>query len=494
MRVHYPSGAEARAGNRARLFACAPFLALLALSATHARAQSQNPAHAARPASPATTARQTAQTPTPQPTPVPQATPQAQPIPPPSPTPTPSTSPIPPAPSAEPFVLPTDTAQEDGLSFEQLYEIAARDNLHLRAVRARHAVAEAGVRIAGERPNPELNVAYTRSEPRLNTTVTQPIEIGGQRARRVEVARNELRLSDMDVDAALRDLRHDLRVAYFNLALARNARDLGRRVVEQANRLVGIAEARFAAGDVARFEVLQARLAAARAAADLTRLENNERVALAAINQLLNRAPDAPLPLAVSLFVARPPVSTPQLIGQSLAQNVELRQAEQQIATEQSRLRLARAERIPTPSIGPGIEAIDPSLPHNYAWTMQVTVPLPVFNRGNAEVARSNALVEQLTLERDDARQRISALIGQASLRLEAARQQVDLYETRLLPDAERVRALAEEAYRAGETGLLPVIDAQRSALEIRQGYLQALFDYQSALADLEQTAGVPLR
>jgi cobalt-zinc-cadmium efflux system outer membrane protein len=285
-----------------------------------------------------------------------------------------------------------------------------------------------------------------------------------------------------------------LRVAYFNLALARNTLDLGRRIVEQSNRLVQIAEARFAAGDVAQFEVLQARLIAARAAADLTRLEGGERIAVAAANQLLNRAPDAPLPLAVSLFVIRHPVDTSQLIGQSLAQNVEVRQAEQQIVAEQSRLRLARANRIPTPSIGPGIEAIDPSLPHNYGITMQVTVPLPVFNRGNAEVAHSNALIEQLTLERDDARQRISAGIGQASLRLEAARQQVDLYETRLLPDAERVRSLAEEAYRAGETGLLPVIDAQRSALDVRQGYLQALFDYQNALADLEQTAGVPLR
>jgi cobalt-zinc-cadmium efflux system outer membrane protein len=403
-------------------------------------------------------------------------------------------SPIPPAPPAEPFVLPTVAAQAGGLTFDELYEIAARDNLHVRAVRARHAVAATGVAIAGERPNPELNVAYTRSEPRLGTTVTQPVEIGGQRARRIDVARNELRLSDLDVDAALRDLRHDLRVAYFNLALARNTSELGRRVVGQANRLVEIAEARYAAGDVAQFEVLQARLAAARAQGDLARLENNERVALSAVNQLLNRPPDSALPLAVSLFVARQPVGTAQLIGQSLAQNVELRQAEQQIVAEQSRLRLARANRIPTPSIGPGVEAVDPSLPHNYGLTMQVTVTLPVFNRGNAEVARSNALIEQLTLERDDARQRISAGIGQASLRLDAARRQVELYESRLLPDAERVRSLAEEAYRAGETGLLPVIDAQRAALEVRQGYLQALFDYQSALADLEQTAGVPLR
>jgi outer membrane protein TolC len=61
------------------------------------------------------------------------------------------------------------------------------------------------------------------------------------------------------------------------------------------------------------------------------------------------------------------------------------------------------------------------------------------------------------------------------------------------LPDAERVRQLAIEAYRIGQANLLSVIDATRNAREVRQAYLQALFDYQSALADLEQTAGVRL-
>lgn len=385
-------------------------------------------------------------------------------------------------------------ANPDGLTFERVFEFAARDNAHIRAVRARRAVAEAAVEIAGERPNPDFIAAYTRSEPRMNLSVSQPVEIGGQRARRIDVARAELRLTDLDVDAALRTLRHDLRVAYFNLALSRGTRALGQQTLDQANRLVEIAQARFAAGDIAQFEVLQARLAAARASTDLTRLENNERVALAGINQLLNRVPQASLDLSESLLAQREPVNAAALISQSLTQNVELRTAEQQIAAEQSRLRLARADRTPTPTIEPGIEAFDPSLPNNYGFKMQVTVPLPIFNRGRAEIARSNALIEQLTAERDDARQRISSEIGQASLRLEAARQQVEFYETRLLPDAENVRALAEEAYRAGQTGLLPVIDAQRSALEVRQAYLQALFDYQNALADLEQTAGVPLR
>lgn len=392
---------------------------------------------------------------------------------------------------------PTDTPAPQpaaaGLSFEQIYELAARDNLQVNAVRQRRAVAEADVLIAGQRPNPEFIAGYTRSEPRLNYSVSQPVELGGKRARRIEVARNELRLTELDVDAALRTLRRDVRAAYFNLALARNTRDTGRQAVDEAKALADLARARFEAGDIAQFEVLQADLAVARATNDLARLENAERVTRAGLNQLLNRAADAPLDLRDSLFGPPAPVATSELINRSLAQNVELRTVEQQIATEESRLRLARAQRVPDLLLEPGVESIDPSLPNNYGFKMQVTVPLPLFNRGRGELARSNALIAQLRAERDAARQRISAEIGQAALRLDYAREQLAFYETRLLPDAERVRQLANESYRAGQTSLLAVIDAARNAREVRQGYLQALFDYQAALADLEQAAGVRL-
>ena len=388
---------------------------------------------------------------------------------------------------------PVPAASPDGLSFEQVYELAARDNLHINAIRRHRAVAEAGVLIAGERPNPDLISGYTRSEPRLNVSVSQPIETAGKRGKRLAVARNELLLSELELDAALRTLRRDLRGAYFNLALTKNRLGLGRQAVAQAQVLADIAQERFDAGDIAQFEVLQAKLEVARATNELSKLENNERVALATVNQLLNRPPQAPLDLQQSLFGSRTNVSVPVLIEHSLSENVELRTAAQQIATEKSRLKLARAQRIPDLLLEPGIETIDSSLANNYGVKMQVTVSLPIFNRGRGEIARSNALIDQLTAERDDTRQRISAEIGQFALKLDSAREQVEFYETKLLPDAERVRAMAVEAYRAGQTGILPVQDAERNAREVKQAYLQALFDYQSALADLEQAAGVKL-
>jgi cobalt-zinc-cadmium efflux system outer membrane protein len=387
---------------------------------------------------------------------------------------------------------PTAPPSSDGFSFEQLYELAARDNLQVNAVRRRRAVAEAAIQIAGQRPNPDFISAYTRSEPRWQPSVSQLIELGGKRGRRIDVSRNELRLAELDLDAALRTLRHDLRVAYFNIGLARNTLVLGQQAVDQAKELADIARTRFEAGDIAQFEVLQANLAVDRATNDLARLENSERIARATLNQLLNRAPDAPLDLRDTLFVRTAPVSTSDLIGRSLASNVDLRTAEQQITTEQSRLKLARAQRVPDLTLEPGLETHDSAFSQP-GFKMQVTMPLPIFNRGSAEIKRSSAMLEQLEAERDATRQRVSSDVSRAALNLESARKQVEFYETKLLPDAERVRELANEAYRIGQTSLLSVIDATRNAREVRQAYLQALFDYQTALADLEQAAGVKM-
>jgi cobalt-zinc-cadmium efflux system outer membrane protein len=380
----------------------------------------------------------------------------------------------------------------DGLSFEQLYEIAARDNLQINAVRRRRAVAEADIRIAGQRPNPDFISAYTRAEPRWQPSLSQLVELGGKRGRRIDVARNQLLLTDLDLEAALRALRHDLRAAYFNLSLARNNYDLGQQAVTQAKELADIARERFDAGDIAQFEVLQANLGVDRARNDADRLGNSERIARATMNQLLNRAPDAPLDLRDSLFSRVGPVPTQDLIARSLSQNVELRTAEQQIATEQSRLRLARAQRVPDLTLEPGLETFDSAHSHP-GFKMQVSVPLPIFNRGRADIDKSSATVAQLQAERDAARQRIAAEIARASLNVESARKQVEFYEAKLLPDAERIRELANEAYRIGQTSLLSVIDATRNAREVRQAYLQALFDYQTAVADLEQAAGVKM-
>ena len=46
---------------------------------------------------------------------------------------------------------------------------------------------------------------------------------------------------------------------------------------------------------------------------------------------------------------------------------------------------------------------------------------------------------------------------------------------------------MAEESYRAGQTGLPALLEALRAARELRQKELAAASDYENALADLQQ-------
>src|SRR5712692_10170887 len=75
---------------------------------------------------------------------------------------------------------PSPTPSINGLTFEEIYDLAERNNLQVAAVRRRRAVAEAAILIAGERPNPNFTSAYTRSEPRWQPSVSQLIELGGK--------------------------------------------------------------------------------------------------------------------------------------------------------------------------------------------------------------------------------------------------------------------------------------------------------------------------
>ncbi len=95
----------------------------------------------------------------------------------------------------------------------------------------------------------------------------------------------------MEIAALERQVRHEVRDAYFGLAHARGATAQQADVLKLAQRLHDIAQARFQAGDIAQLEVTQADLEAARAEADLQVAQQEEKVALSDLNTLLNESP-----------------------------------------------------------------------------------------------------------------------------------------------------------------------------------------------------------
>src|SRR4051794_1640286 len=311
------------------------------------------------------------------------------------------------------------------LTFDAALAYAATRNLAVDAARQGRAIREAQIHAAGQRPNPAIGAETTRDTPHQTLSLDLPIEIGSQRRRRIEVAREELTLSDVDVQFQLRAVRRQVREQFFGLLAADERVRLGESLVEIATRVRDAAQARFDAGAVPRLEVMQADLGVARAEADLDAVRSARSAAQATRNGVLNAPPQHPLVIEGTLdaHTAVPPLDA--AIAAASTSNTDLVSLDRQIAIEAQRLELLRAQRTPVPvfTISGLFNAPGEFTP---AAAASVNVGLPIFSRNQGEIAASIATTTQLRGQREAMRRVVENGVFAAASRVEAMRRQVD--------------------------------------------------------------------
>jgi len=295
----------------------------------------------------------------------------------------------------------------------------------------------------------------------------------------------------VDDAAALQALRRRVRMAFYGLLAAEEGASLASSMHEVAVRVREVAQARFEAGAAPRLDVMQAELGLARAKAELELARSDRSSAQAEVNAVLNRPPDRPLAVVGDLAEgAVPPID--QATARAAAANPELRAAEREVAIEERRLGLLKAERIPTPVITGGVVLNAPG-EYDVGYRAGLTLAVPIFSRNQGEIAGSIARADQARTHRDALRRDVEARAFAAQARAVARRAQAVAYRDTLVPTATNIESLAEEAYRLGRSPLLVVFEAQRTLRDTRAEYLSSVLSLQSALADLEDVLGGPI-
>ncbi len=378
------------------------------------------------------------------------------------------------------------------LTLQQALDLAEKQNLDLAAARRRRAVALAGVHIARQRPNPTLSFEALRDSPHEALLFEQPLELGMKRGRRIELARQEGELTEVEISALARQLRRNTREAYYGVVLARSESERLTRVVQLAERLKDIALQRFDAGAVPHLEVIQAGLEVSRAQADLQVARQREKVSLSALNALLNEPPTTNWDLAGDTGDNIPALRLDDLIQRAYQSNPELQHLAQEQKVEQSNRELLRAERIPNLAFQFGSDFNAP--PEFRAGPRgALSLELPLFMRNQAQIEQSSATQRVLEAEVAATTRSVAARVEAGYFDLKAQQTQVELYRDQLLPVARQVESMAEESYRAGKASLLSVITAQQNVQEVERSYLESRFTLESMFAGLEETVGGPI-
>jgi cobalt-zinc-cadmium efflux system outer membrane protein len=369
---------------------------------------------------------------------------------------------------------------------------AVEANRTILAARTARAVDVAGIQAAGQRPNPDVSFEYLRETPHWAFTGVLPLDLSGKRRRRVDVANATLAVTEAETGRIAADVRADVRRAYYQAVGATRRVAVAQELEAIQTRARDAAQDRFQTGAAPRLESLQANLALSQAQNEVAVARGDLNAARADLNTLLAYPPDTAPTLADPLEAGQLP-TLEAASQQVLAANAELQVLQKRIDEARARVALAKAMRRPDPSV---TAAVTYDSPPDFVvgWRAGAAIALPIFTTGRPEAAMAEATLARVTAERQARVAVITGAVSAALARATAARLAVDRYQTQILPASLQVEQMAEESYRAGQTGLTAYLQTLQAARDIRQRALQAGLDYQLALADLERAMGTPLK
>ena len=362
-------------------------------------------------------------------------------------------------------------------------------NPTLIAARLGRAADLAGIDVARQRPNPEASFEAGRDTPHEAFSIGVPLEFGGKRARRLDLANATLARTTAEIAVQALEIRRQVRLAYFELVAAAARVQVTTDLRGFAERARNAARDRFQSGAAPRLESVQADLALAQADNEQEAARGRLDAARVELNTLMGAAPETPATPSDSFDLGAVPADVAAIVAQS----PEITAIDREIDEAVARERLARTLRTPDTTVSGGV-LFDSPPDFTYGWKAGLAVTIPVFTKHEADVRVETAHVAQLRAERAA---RVTELTGEASAasaRAQAARRRFLRYRDEIIPQLSTMETMAEDSYRSGQTGLAAFLQAMQAAREVRLLATDAGLEYQQALADLERALGGPIR
>jgi cobalt-zinc-cadmium efflux system outer membrane protein len=385
--------------------------------------------------------------------------------------------------------------------FEPLTLVAFYYHPSLDVVRAQWAVAQAGVRTAGERPNPTVDVT-----PGFNSTtgygasispwivtaaLNLPVETAGKRGYRMAQAQYLSEAARLQIAQAAWLLRHQVREAMLDLYAANETEVLLREGLRLREDNVKLLEQMLELGAITANELGQARILRDQiqlASLDAGKQRVQARMRLAAAIGVPARALES-IRLSFKAFeVLREEIPPMEAQRRALLHREDLLAALAEYQASQSALQLEIARQYPDVQLGPGYE-FDQS---ENKWTVGLSLTLPVFNQNQGAIATAEAHRAEAAAKFRALQTEIIGNIEQAVASYRAALTKIKTAEA-LAAEFRTTVDRTRKMYEAGEVVALDVTAAELEQNTNAVNQLDARVEALRSLGQLEDAMHVAL-
>lgn len=352
---------------------------------------------------------------------------------------------------------------------------------------------------AGAYPNPSVSGTTGRGsirDPSTNTRITertvtieQPLEWTGKRQARQDAANAGAAGASAALVEARLGLIADVRVAFYQLLFAQRDAEMTAQNVAMVEEVLRTVKARVAAGEATSFDTMKANVEMQKAQKDVARAQNTLVVARMRLNTLTAGSLGKQFAIQGDFQPARQGLDPDRLTVKALEQHPTLQRLGKLAEQAGHTVQYERASRIPNINVQGSYhrEAGDESM------TAGLSVPLPLWYRRQGEIETALGTQYRADADRRRAQQELEQAITQHAQEVRTAQDQLQVFETGLLKQAEQTLTIARTSFRQGAASLLDVLDAQRVYRQTLLEYAQVRADLSIALVRLERAVGAPL-
>ena len=403
------------------------------------------------------------------------------------------------------FMAFITTAQADDVALTLVIEpssnITLRDALNLAlnanpeiAVALREREAIEGVRRqAAARPNPTISglLEDTRNATRQTTILLeQPIELGDKRAARMLAAETRYDAASASLEVKKSEIQANVTVAFYEVLAAQERLRLAQSSLYVANQAREAVSKRVQAGKISPVEETKSRVAEASVKIEANRASS----ILTSARKRLTGLWGNPLPkfqIAEGQVEEVPDAMPLDNLTAMLDSSPNIQRAKLEISTRQALANIENSKRTPDLTVSVGAKRNE-ELGLNQT-VLGVSIPIPVFDRNQGNLQEALSRTDKAKDELTALKIQQETLLAEAYERLISARQSVETLKSDILPGAHSAFDAASKGFEFGKFGFLDVLDAQRTLVQAKSQYIDALLEAHQAMSDIERILGKPI-
>jgi cobalt-zinc-cadmium efflux system outer membrane protein len=383
-------------------------------------------------------------------------------------------------------------------SLEELLTFVREFSPEVLATKAEIDAARGELITAGLLPNPK--VEFTGRNQQIpdedlsgfnyDVSISQEIPLGGKIGHRKRIAQLNLEKANLDFENVLRLKTAEIKKAFYAVLFNQKRQELAKEALEVNKTILDIANKRYKAGDIPLLGVNLASAELQKTTAESITLQGELNQANLELLNVLGMGIDSSS-LKVTGTLSKEPArfNLSELVIFASANRPDYKGFQVALKRADAEIALAKAGGVPDIEIGGNFEK---ELGSEKRAGGFVSIPLPLFNRNQGEVAKALSRKNQATLELAALKNKIEQEVRISFARMEASKKRLDVFQQGLVDLVRENLELNRKAFQAGEIEFLEVVRAQEEFIRTNTLFLEALYAYNLALVELETVLGKP--